>query len=132
VEKKTFSRSERIRKKNDFERFRLYRGETTRVSRGPFVILRLPNDLDTTRIGIRVPKRVGKAHVRNRIKRLIREVFRQNKNAFPPSADLLIIVTERPNAVSLKYFMEEILGIISRLSEMLKTDREKGRVENGF
>lgn len=131
VERKTFSRSERIRKKSDFDRFRLYRGKTERVSRGPFVILRLPNDLDTTRIGIRVPKKVGKAYVRNRIKRLIREVFRQNKNAFPPSADLLIIVTERPSALSLKSFMEEILSAVSRLSKMLKTDREKGRGENG-
>ena len=125
VERNTFSRSERIRKKNDFERFRRNRGKTERVSRGPFVIIRLPNDLDITRIGIRVPKKVGKAYVRNRIKRLIREVFRLNKKAFPPSADLLIIVTERPGTISLKYFMEEIIGAASRLSKMSKTDREK-------
>ncbi|MBN1573536.1 MAG: ribonuclease P protein component [Deltaproteobacteria bacterium] len=132
MEKKTFSRSERIRKKTDFERFKLYRGKTTKVFGGPFVIIQLPNNLDITRIGIRVPKKIGKAYVRNRIKRLIREVFRQNKKAFPPSADLLIIVTERPGALSLNFFMEEIIGAVSRLSEKLKTDREKGQTENGF
>jgi len=125
VERKTFSKSERIRKKSDFERFRTLRRETTKTSRGPFTLIRLPNDLDITRIGIRVGRKIGKAHVRNRIKRLIREVYRQNKNAFPPSSDLLIIVTKTPTVLTLNSFMDDLLNVASRLSEISKTAKVK-------
>ncbi len=125
MERKTFSKSERIRKKSDFERFRTLRRETTKMSRGPFTIIRLPNDLSITRIGIRVGRKIGKAHVRNRIKRLIREVFRQNKNTFPPSSDLLIIVTKTPAILTLKSFMDDLLNVVSRLSEISKAVKAK-------
>jgi ribonuclease P protein component len=124
VERKTFSKNERIRKKSDFERFRALRRETTKMSRGPFTLIRLPNDLDITRIGIRVGRKIGKAHVRNRIKRLIREVFRQNKNAFPPSSDLLIIVTKTPTVLTQKSFMDDLLYGAKRLSNISKVGQE--------
>lgn len=41
------------------------------------VIRVLPNGLDLTRYGFTVSKRVGKAVVRNRVKRLLREIVRQ-------------------------------------------------------
>lgn len=120
MERKTFSKSERIRKRRDFERFKIQRGEISRTHEGAFTLLSLPNDLATTRIGIRVGKKIGKAHMRNRIKRLIREVFRQNKDAFPPSSDLLIIVTATPDTLTLKSFVEDIIPAASRLSKDIK------------
>ena len=41
------------------------------------VIRALPNGLDLTRYGFAVGKRVGKAVVRNRVKRRLREIVRQ-------------------------------------------------------
>jgi ribonuclease P protein component len=75
-----------------------------------------------------VGKKIAKAHVRNRIKRLIREVFRLHKKDFPPSADILISVTRRPQILSLKPFEDTILGLAGKLNKKvnhLRTVRVK-------
>ena len=53
------------------------------------VIRVLPNNLEISRFGITVSKRVGKAVVRNRIKRLIRETIR--KISLNPGYDIVFI-----------------------------------------
>jgi ribonuclease P protein component len=106
------SREERIRKRRDFLRLKR---DGTKVSGGDFAIVVLPNDLDFSRLGISVSKRIGKAHTRNRIKRLIREVFRLNKKAFPPSTDIMIIVIKTPKLLSFRPFEDDILRLTKRL-----------------
>lgn len=74
------------------------------------VIRTLPNGLDITRYGITVSRRVGKAVVRNRIKRLFREILR--KQILRPGFDIVVIA--RPPAAesgyaALKETTEEIL-----------------------
>ncbi len=53
------------------------------------IIKALPNGLVATRYGLTVSRRVGKAVVRNRIKRRLREILRQMN--LPPGWDLIII-----------------------------------------
>lgn len=43
------------------------------------------------RVGITVSKKVGCAVKRNRIKRLVREVWRKNKELFPADQDLVLV-----------------------------------------
>lgn len=53
------------------------------------------------RLGVTVGKRIGPAVQRNRIKRVVREVFRQNKSLFPADCDVVLVA--RPGAQSLDY-----------------------------
>lgn len=48
------------------------------------------NGLPHARLGITVPARLGKAVVRNRVKRRLREVFRRNQAAIPGGWDIVV------------------------------------------
>jgi len=55
------------------------------------VVLVYPRRDKRCRLGIAVSKKVGESVFRNRIKRVIREVFRRNRQLFPTSSDIVII-----------------------------------------
>ena len=59
------------------------------------------NRLNTNRVGITVSKKLGKAHIRNRVRRRIREVYRLNEARFRPGWD--IVVVARSKAVDVPF-----------------------------
>ena len=63
------------------------------------VILYLPNRLGRSRLGISASKKFGNSVQRNRIKRLVRELFRRNRNLFPPGSDIVVIPKKGRGAV---------------------------------
>ncbi|MBM9537231.1 ribonuclease P protein component [Desulfobulbus alkaliphilus] len=76
-------------------------------------IIVLPNGVGFNRLGISVQKKIGNAVRRNRIKRLIRETFRLNRNMFPANSDIVVTIGPgfQTNSLSaLQASMEEILG----------------------
>ena len=46
------------------------------------------------RLGITASRKIGNAVTRNRCKRIVREVFRRNKDLFPQGADVVVIVKQ--------------------------------------
>ena len=58
-----------------------------RKTRGPITVFVRANATAHHRLGLSIGKRVGAAHTRNRVKRLIREAFRLERDAIPPTPD---------------------------------------------
>jgi ribonuclease P protein component len=50
-----------------------------------------PNDLGRTRVGITVSGRVGKAVVRNRVRRRLREALQARVDSLGPGIDVLVV-----------------------------------------
>ena len=56
-----------------------------------FIVYGRTNGRPISRLGITVSRKVGKAVVRNRVKRLVREAFRRNREALPTGLDLVFV-----------------------------------------
>jgi len=91
-------RSRRIRKRAEY--LRLQKTGQRRVCRG-FVVITTRGSWQESRIGITASRRVGGAVVRNRVKRLVREFFRNYRHHLTPQRDVLVIA--RPHVAKLSY-----------------------------
>ena len=88
------------------------------VSNKYFIVFTLDNSLDYFRFVVSIGKKVGKAVVRNKIKRQIKALIYQNKYKIKKNYDILIIV--RPSIISLKYLaIEENLTDILRKANLI-------------
>jgi ribonuclease P protein component len=92
-----FPATRRLKRRADFLRIQ---SSSIRVSTAHFAWLyafHLPDAKATCcRLGLVVSKKVGNAVARNRVKRLVREAFRLQPNAFREDADLVVIAPLRP------------------------------------
>ena len=53
-------------------------------------------------------KKVGTAVQRNRIKRMVREVFRRNRSLFPPAHDLVFIAKRGAPGIDYHSLLQEL------------------------
>jgi ribonuclease P protein component len=90
----SFPRSHRLTREVQF-RTLLARG--FRHTTKHLIVHVLVNELGHSRLGLTVPRKVGKAVVRNRVRRRLREAFRRCwRHELPRAADL--VVRAQPNA----------------------------------
>jgi len=93
-----FPKQYRLLRRLEFQR--VYK-QGQRRSASLCTIFYRPNGLAVTRLGITVPKRIGTAVVRNRIKRRVREIFRRHRQELPGGWDL--VLNPRPRVASIAY-----------------------------
>ena len=79
----------------DDQRFREIRQRGRAYTSDLLVLCALPNDLSYSRFGFAVNSRIGKAVIRNRIKRRLREVMRLRVKRIRPGWDI-ICIARRP------------------------------------
>ena len=72
---------------------RLY--HTKGVADGYLVLYARKNRTEGNRVGITVSKKLGKAHIHNRIRRRIREVYRLNEEKFQPGWDIVVVARSK-------------------------------------
>ncbi len=72
---------------------RLY--HTSAFADGYLVLYARKNRTGGNRIGVTVSKKLGKAHVRNRVRRRLREVYRLHEARFQPGWDIVVVARSR-------------------------------------
>jgi len=110
---RTFPKAVRIRRRHEF--LALQR-EGGRRHTPHFVVIRRPSAAAASRLGVTVSARIGNSVVRNRVKRVVREVFRNRRAQLLPVSDILVIA--KPGASTLTYAqaateLERVLEIVS-------------------
>ncbi len=105
----SFSKKERLLKRKDFVNLNK-RG--MRINTENFLITFGKNDMQITRLGVSVSRKIKKAVRRNRIKRLIREFFRLNKRHIPKGYDILITAKTDLSSFKLKDVEKELKEVL--------------------
>ena len=72
---------------------RLY--HTNGQANGLLVLYARKNRTGMNRVGITVSKKLGKAVVRNRVRRRLREIYRLNELRFMPGWDIVVVARSR-------------------------------------
>ena len=88
---------------------RLYR--TNGQANSCLVLYARKNRTGTNRVGITVSKKLGKAVVRNRVRRRLREAYRLNEEQFLPGYDIVIVARSRAVDVSFQKLTESLLTL---------------------
>lgn len=88
----------------------------------PYLVLYArKNRTDTNRVGITVSKKLGKAHIRNRVRRRLREVYRLNESKFQPGWDIVMVARSRAVTAPFDKLTESALHLAQKAG-ILKDD----------
>lgn len=101
---------------------RLYR--TSGYADSYMVLYARRNRTDTNRVGITVGKKLGKAHIRNRARRRIREVYRLNEEKFLPGWDIVIVARSKSVDAEFAKLTKSFLALAKKAGLLAQAQEE--------
>ena len=110
-------KQKRLAKRREF--LRVYENGRKIFSRYS-VLFFAANDLDHSRIGVTATKKLGKAHLRNKLKRWTREIYRHERLSLGIDARSLdLVVNVKPNAAdaSFREYSDDLVRGLRRVAD---------------
>ena len=94
---RVFSREKKMKFSSSLKLNHIFRRlyHTNGVADSYLVLYARKNRTEENRVGITVGKKLGKAHIRNRTRRRIREIYRLNEEKFQPGWDIVVVARSR-------------------------------------
>jgi ribonuclease P protein component len=83
----------------------------------------LPTGLPASRFLVSVKRKIGDAHLRNRLRRLVREAIRLNRAQLQGSYDVCFFWTSAPERAGLAPIEAEVRKLFHELSQPQTTDK---------
>ena len=80
------------------------------------------NRTQTNRVGITVGKKLGKAHIRNRVRRRLREVYRLNEAAFRPGWDIVVVARSKAVEAPFDLLTQSYLTLAKKAGILKETE----------
>lgn len=115
-----FPRADRILSRSDFLRVQR---DGKRVHTPHFVIMVLPGQ--PRRIGITVTRKAAAAVGRNRVRRLVREAFRRNRQLFPERCEIVLVARSGADQLDYASVVSEITQAQSALQRAAGSGRAR-------
>ncbi|MNZ81367.1 Ribonuclease P protein component [compost metagenome] len=117
----------RLRRREDFSR--IYRSGKSFANSQFIVYWSKQPAAEPFRLGISASKKIGNAVVRNRLRRMIKEIVRHQADRIVPKTDFILIVRKPAADMKLKEMEKSILHVLKKAG-LLKTaarsnEREK-------
>ncbi len=109
----SFPQNSRLRLKSQYDAVRI---QGVSVYGSFFRFHCLKRSEDPTQLGIIVPKRVGPAVTRNKIKRRFREIYRLDRSTLQPHFWLVIVASPKAATASFQELKKEWLRLGKKLS----------------
>ena len=109
---------------------RLY--HTSGFADGHLVLYARKNRTETNRIGITVSKKLGKAHVRNRVRRRIREIYRLNEDKFQPGWDIVVVARSKAVEAPFSKLTKSYLALAKKAGILREMQNAECKMQNGL
>jgi ribonuclease P protein component len=115
----------RLRNREDFSR--IYRGGKS-FANGQFVVYwsKQPT-AEPFRLGVSASKKIGNAVVRNRMRRMIKEIVRHQENRIVPKTDFILIVRKPATLMKMKEMEKSVLHVLKKAGLLKSTSHLKDK-----
>ena len=117
-----FPKSARIVRRTEY---RAIQRSALRVVTDHFILYARKRRRKAGRIGITVSKKVGNAVVRNRVKRLVRESFRLNRQDLPSQLDFVLVARKDRGIPTFESTQQQLVGGAGRLFELFRRRHQR-------